>query len=113
MRKKKTNASKVTNGRKYFLPVMPGVDGRSPIARRVRDIFQDLTSDLGGIDLLSTAQLQLCRRCALLSVTCETIEAEYVAGERVDTEAFGKASERLRRLLQTLGLKRVPRDVKL
>jgi len=58
--KAKTTRSRITNGRELWLP---GVDGRSPIARRARDIHEALTHDLGND--LTEAQKQLVRRrCA-------------------------------------------------
>ena len=108
--KSKHASSRVTNHSRLFLP---GVDGRSAIARRTRDIFDAICSDLGGIDLMSEAQLQLCRRAAMISIQCEEMEARGVLGERIDLELFGRLTDRLGRVLQRLGIKRVPRDVAL
>ena len=104
--KAKVTRSKVSNGRKLWLP---GVDGRSPIARRARDIHEALTTDLGND--LTEAQKQLVRRSTLLAVRCEEMERDAMMGERIDFELFGKAAERLRRLLTTLGLERRMRDI--
>jgi hypothetical protein len=104
--KSKQNSSQVTNGSKLFLP---GVDGRSAIARRTRDIFDQLCSDLGGD--LSEAQTQLCRRAAMIAISCEELESRGVQGERIDLDLFGKLTDRLGRVLQRLGIKRTPRDV--
>jgi hypothetical protein len=106
--KAKVARARVSNGSKLFLP---GVDGRSAIARRTRDIFDQLCADLGGFDLLSEAQTQLCRRAAMISIRCEEMEAESVAGQRMDLELYGKLTDRLGRVLQRLGIERTPRDV--
>jgi hypothetical protein len=106
--KTKSTSSKVTNGSKLFLP---GVDGRSAIARRTRDIFDAICGDLGGQDTLSEAQTQLVRRASWISIQCEELESRGVQGERIDLELFGRLTDRLGRTLQRLGLKRVPRDV--
>jgi hypothetical protein len=106
--KSKLASSRVTNGSKLFLP---GVDGRSAIARRARDIFDAICLDLGGHDQLSEAQTQLVRRAAMISIECEQMEARSAAGEPIDLDLFGKLTDRLGRTLQRLGIKRVPRDV--
>ena len=106
--KSKVATSKVTNGSKLFLP---GVDGRSAIARRVRDIFDAFCRDLGGHDQLSEAQTQLVRRASMISIKCEEMESHGAQGEQIDLDTFGKLTDRLGRTLQRLGIKRVPRDV--
>jgi hypothetical protein len=106
--KSKVASSKVTNGSKLFLP---GVDGRSAIARRARDIFDAFCRDLGGHDQLSEAQTQLVRRAAMISIKCEEMESHGAQGEQIDLDVFGKLTDRLGRTLQRLGIKRVPRDV--
>jgi hypothetical protein len=106
--KSKLATSKVTNGSKLFLP---GVDGRSAIARRARDIFDAFCRDLGGHDQLSEAQTQLVRRASMISIKCEMMESHGANGEQIDLDVFGKLTDRLGRTLQRLGIKRVPRDV--
>jgi hypothetical protein len=106
--KSRSTSSKVTNGSKLFLP---GVDGRSAIARRARDIFDAICRDLGGHDQLSEAQTQLVRRAAMISIECEQMESRSAAGEGIDLDLFGKLTDRLGRTLQRLGIKRTPRDV--
>lgn len=106
--KSKLATSRVTNGSKLFLP---GVDGRGAVPRRIRDIFDAFCTDLGGHGCLSEAQMQLCRRAAMISISCEEMESQSAAGEHIDLDLFGKLTDRLGRTLQRLGIKRVPRDV--
>jgi hypothetical protein len=101
--------SAVTNRTKLF--AIEGMDGRTGQARRYRDILTQIECDLGGIDNLSEAQLQLCRRAATLSFTAESMEADVVAGKPFDIDLFGQLTDRLGRCLQRLGLERKPRDV--
>ena len=56
-------------------------------------------------------QRQLARRCAMLAVECEKIEALGVAGQAIDLDCYGQLTDRIGRAFQRLGLKRVPRDV--
>ena len=56
-------------------------------------------------------QRQLCRRAATLSFVEECMEVDAVAGKPFDIDLFGQLTDRLGRCLQSLGLKRVARDV--
>ena len=103
---KGTHRSRVSNGTTTFLD---GVDGRSVLARRYRDILSELISDLGGDP--SAAQSAIARRAATLCVWCETAEANMAAGGDIDIGEFGTAANALRRLLVDLGLERRARDV--
>jgi len=97
----------VSNGKRLHV-VQPG---DTAWARRFRDVLAEITSDLGGADLLSEGQRQLARRCATIAIACEKIEGEAAAGAEIDLETYGKLTDRLGRALQRLGLKRQPRDV--
>jgi hypothetical protein len=68
--------SKVTNGAALFSSDL--IDGRSAMSRRFRDVLGAIVGDLGGSDRLSEGQRQLARRCALLAVECEKLEARSV-----------------------------------
>jgi hypothetical protein len=106
-RAKASYKSKITNGSAW----LDGIDGRSAEARRFRDVLSSIISDLGGPDILSEAQRQLARRCALLSIECEKLEALGVRGEQIDLECYGMLTDRLGRCFQRLGLKRQQRDI--
>ncbi|WP_220149774.1 hypothetical protein [Sphingomonas aracearum] len=89
--------------------VLSGVDGRSLEARRYREILAALVSDMGGDP--SEAQEQIARRAAMLAIWCEGQDTAAALGTPIDVAAYTTASNALRRLLETLGLKRVPRDI--
>jgi hypothetical protein len=100
--------SRVTNGSK----LLPLSDGRSASARRFRDIFEDITLDLGGVAVLSEGQKQLARRAAMLSAESERMEALAARGEaEFDIDLYGMICDRLGRLFGRLGLERKSRDV--
>jgi hypothetical protein len=101
--------SRVTN-RPNELFVEP-VDKRSAAARRFKDVLAAIVSDLGGSDRLSEGQKQLCRRCPLLAVEAEKLEARSISGESIDLDRFGMMTDRLGRALSRLGLKRTARDI--
>jgi hypothetical protein len=99
--------SAVTNGKRLFVEK----DRRGPWARRFRDIVAQITSDLGGADLLSEGQRQLIRRAATISLSCERLEGRLAADEEVNLEVYGMLSDRLGRVFNRLGLKRQARDL--
>jgi hypothetical protein len=100
--------SRVTNGSK----LLPLSDGRSATARRFRDLYEDITADLGGVAMLSEGQRQLIRRAAMLSAESERMEALAARGEaEFDIDLYGMICDRLGRLFGRLGLERVARPV--
>lgn len=74
--RKSSACSHVSNGQ----DILPGIDGRSPMARRYRDISAALISDSAGIDRCSEARLQLIRRFSAACVMAEAMEAALVNG---------------------------------
>ncbi len=103
----RTTRAAVTNGSRLHAGE---VDGRTEAARRFRDVLAEIVSDLGGSDGLSEGQRQLARRAAMMSVEAERMESEAVAGGKLDPDAFGALADRLGRVFNRLGLKRVARD---
>jgi hypothetical protein len=99
--------SAVTNGKRQF------VDGNGNAAwtRRWRDLTSAHAADLGGADILSEAQSSLIRRVATIEIELEQLEGKLSKGEAVDLDGYTRAASHLRRILETLGIKRVPRDV--
>ncbi len=89
--------------------VLVGVDGRSQMARRYREITALIESDLGGD--LTEAQRQLVARAATLAIWCEERETEFANGAQFDAAAYATISNALRRLLSDLGLERRARNV--
>jgi uncharacterized small protein (DUF1192 family) len=71
----------------------------------------DVANDLGGLDLLSEGQKQLIRRAATLSAESERLEAEWANGRNFDLTAYSTTANCLRRIFESLGLKRVARPV--
>jgi len=104
--------SKVTNGTAMFVG---GGDARSPLARRFRDLVYLHAQDAGGAANLSQAQHQLIRRIATLEVQLEVAEGRTVSGETTaaDLSAYATASNSLRRLLLSLGIKPVDKQQRL
>ena len=88
---------------------MAGVDGRSLMARRFREIIARIESDLGGD--LTEAQTQLVARAGTLAIWCEQAETAFAKGDAFDVAQYSTVSNALRRLLSDLGLYRASKDV--
>ena len=101
--------SRVTNG----AVLLPGIDGRSTWVRRCRDLIELHTSDLGGADAVSVAESAIVRRAAVIVVELEQMELSFAKGQASanDLDLYQRTSNSLRRLLESLGLKRRPRRV--
>ena len=70
--------SAVTN----HMDLLPGLDGRSALARRFRDLVNAFVADMGGLDSCSEIRLGLLRRLAATTVQAEILEARMVNGGR-------------------------------
>ena len=79
--------SAVTNGTRLF--TLADLDGRSTVARRIKDLIAQISADRGGKDDVSTAELQLIRRAASLCVMAELIEADMARELPFDINAYG------------------------
>src|SRR5689334_15340753 len=104
--------SAITNGSSLLVDI----DGRSAWMRRYRDLVQLHIDDLGGDDMVSESERRLVRRAAMLTLQCEKLDARFAAScddaaKSGELELYQRTSNSLRRLLETLGLKRVPKDV--
>src|SRR5262249_27222253 len=104
---KKRFKTSIANGSQ----VLAGVDGRSHVARRYREVSSAIGSDLGGVEHLTEAQLQLIRSAAGLVVLREALDVKAVNGEAISSNDYCKIANGLRRVLTTIGLERVPKEV--
>jgi hypothetical protein len=105
--RKPTFRSAVTNGR----DVLPGVDGRTLIARRYHDIMSAILIDQGGEDRCSESRKQLIRRFTAAAVLAEQMEARLVSGEQVDVQEHALLTSSLVRVAQRIGINRIPRNL--
>lgn len=96
--------SRVGTGKALFLD---RGDHRTARGRRFRETLTQIIDDLGGPAVLSEAQIQLARRCAMISLACEELECRSVLhDEEIDLDLFGQLTDRLGRTFQRLGIKR-------
>jgi hypothetical protein len=96
--------SKVTNGGRTFV----NGDGRSPWARRWRDLIEAHARDISpdGISHLSEAQRSLIKRAATLECQLEGLEGALSEGLSVSISHYAMASGHLKRILEALGIER-------
>ncbi|WP_298106320.1 hypothetical protein [Bradyrhizobium sp.] len=84
--------SRVTNGTRLLV----GVDGRSPNARRFRDLVRAYEAEFESV---TEVDRNLIRQAALLALKSEQLQAAVVRGDRVDTETITNLAGQLRRTL--------------
>jgi hypothetical protein len=99
--------SAVTNGRRLFVDG----DGNSAWSRRYRALVGRHISDLAGGEGLSEAQLSLIKRASAIELELEQMEGKLSKGETIDLDLFTRSVGHLRRILETLGLERRPREI--
>jgi hypothetical protein len=99
--------SAVSNGK----DLLKGVDGRSSLARRYRDVMEALIADQGGPAALSEVRRQLIRRFSACAVLAEDLESKFVNGEEISLTDHALLSSTLVRIAQRLGLDQRARAV--
>jgi hypothetical protein len=94
--------SAVTNGS----AILDQVDHRSSWMRRLRDLIDAHTSDLGGDDNISEGERRLVRRCAMLTLQLEMMETRWAANDgeasEKQLETYQRVTGALRRTLESL-----------
>lgn len=104
--------SAITNGS----ALLSDLDHRGAWARRLRDLISLHLADLGGEDAVSESEKVLVRRAAMLTLQLELMEQRFSQNEGGEArgqeiESYQRATNTLRRLLETLGLERRAKDV--
>jgi hypothetical protein len=110
-RVKSPQRSRVGNG-SCFLPGI--IDGRSVWIRRAKEVVASHLSDMGGEANCSAAECSIVRRAAILTVELERLESQFAVAGAADANAldqYSRIAGNLRRLLESVGLKRRARDV--
>jgi hypothetical protein len=91
------------------------VDGRTPWARRFRDLIDTHLTDLGGETEVSAAERSLLRRAAALTVELELLEYRFPKGDGAarpeDLDLYSRMTNTVRRIFEATGLHRRARDV--
>jgi hypothetical protein len=85
-----------------------------PGFRRAKDVLTEIVSDMGGVDNTSAAERHIARRATTLIIELERLERKFaLAGEAdaADLDTYTRVASSMRRLLESIGLQRRPRDV--
>ena len=107
-----TNTQTTTpTGQKNFLP---GVDQRTWRAKAMKSYYDDLITDLGGPDYVTTGQDQLARRIAGMAVIAQEMEADFVMeqNKHYDFDQYMTLNKTISQLLSKLGIERKPKNTK-
>jgi hypothetical protein len=98
-------------GPKARLLTLSDLDRRTMAFRKTNDLISQIETDLGGHDSLSTAERQIVQRAALTGALLEDLEAKWLRGEPIDPALYATLGNAQRRLFETVGLKRVPKNI--
>jgi hypothetical protein len=99
--------SRITNGKE----LLPGLDMRSAMARRFKDITSAIYVDQGGEDRCSESRKQLIRRFAAAAVIAEQMESRLANGESISITEHAQLASTLVRIAQRIGINRRARDI--
>ena len=98
-------------GEKLRLLSLSDIDKRTAAYRRTIALIEMLEADAGGHDRLSTGERALIQRAAVTAALAEHLETRWLSGGEIDPAMYCTLGNALRRLLESVGLRRVPRDV--
>jgi hypothetical protein len=103
IRKSTQNRSAITNGSR----LLEGIDGRSPLARRFRDLIKAYEAETGGN--LTEVERGLIKQGAALTIRAEQLQADIVNGKPVDSDALIRLSSTAKRILGAISAKAAKR----
>jgi hypothetical protein len=95
-----------------YRPGLDGLDGRTIIARAIRQGCDEIIADQGGEDGMSTIRRKLIRRFMGVEILIEANEAKLVDGAEIDIAAHTTLLNAYVRLAKTLGIDRQARRVR-
>ncbi len=95
------NRSAISNGSWR----LEGVDSRSALGRRFRDLCVSFANDLGGDASLNEPQRALIRQVAAVTVESEKLQASIVRGESINHEDLVRLNNLQARLVKQLDIK--------
>ena len=96
----------VKAGGKLRLLTLDDLDRRTAAYRETRKLIDEIETDLGGGERLSTGERQLVQRAAVLGAVLTDTESRWIEGEPIDATAYCTIVNAQRRVLETIGLRR-------
>src|SRR6516164_5413419 len=98
-------------GGKVRLLSLHDIDRRTRAYERTVSLIEAIEDESGGHDQLTTGQRQIIQRIALTCALAEHLEARWLSGEEIDPAVYCTIANAQKRLLELVGLRRLPRDV--
>jgi hypothetical protein len=74
-------------------------------------LIEAIEVDCGGSDQLSTGQRAIVQRIALMCALSEDLETRWLSGQAIDPALYCTLANCQRRLLETVGLRRLPKEL--
>jgi hypothetical protein len=90
--------------------MLAGVDMRSVIGRRYKDLIRAIIADQGGIERLAEARVQLIRRFAGIGCVAEAAEARMALGQPFDVGEYIQLASTMSRIAARIGINRTAKD---
>jgi hypothetical protein len=87
------------------------MDRRCGAFRETKRLIGEIEGDLGGPDQLSTGERQLVQRGGVLGAILTDMEARWLAGEAIDVPMYCTVVNAQRRVFESIGLRRRPKDI--
>ena len=107
-----TDEVRVGNGRdRVRLLSLHDLDRRTAAYRRTTALIEAIETDCGGSDQLSTGQRAIVQRIALMCALSEDLETRWLSGQAIDPQTYTMLANCQRRLLETVGLRRLPKEL--
>ena len=101
--------SQVTNGRRSVRRRQWPLAMGTKVAATCANCMPDLCG--GDLNSLSEAKRSLIKRASTIEIELEAIEGKLSEGKEADLGTYAMAAGHLKRILETLGIERVARDV--
>lgn len=98
-------------GGKVRLLTLDDLDGRTRAAQHVRDTRQEVMSDLGGPDQLSTLEKSAVDHVSLLDAMTKDAGARWLQGDPIDVASIATLVNAFNRTAAILGWQRRAKDV--
>jgi hypothetical protein len=80
--------------------MLDGVDGRSPVGRRFRDLCKAFEAEASGP--ATESERSLIRQAATLTVRCEQMQADLLNGKEVNCDEIIRISGTVKRILDAI-----------
>ena len=112
-RKVPTEATVTARRNRADILTLDDIDGRTRACKQALELRAGFLADLGGADRVTVAQRELAQRASILGAMLEDQEARYLNGEPIPLAEYATLTNTQRRVLNDIGLQRVPRETQI